>query len=474
MTDETAAFDGARSALNWWAWATRMSEIWWTRTSGRDAIDAARASRLGSLIAFARKRSPFYREHWSALPDRPLALGELPVVTKRALMDNFDAWSTDRDVVRDRVDAFLADRAHIGARFLDRYVVWKSSGSTGEPGVFVQDEFALATYDALVAVQLAHARLAGRYAQGLITQGARAALIAAVGDHFASIASWQRVCRGRPWPNARAFSVMDPVAKIAADLNAYQPAFLASYPTMLAQLAEERTAGRLRIAPSCMWSGGEYLAPATAAAIERAFGCALINEYGSSECMSIAFSCSERALHVNSDWLILEPVERDYSPTPPGAMSHTVLLTNLANRAHPVIRYDLGDSVRMALEPCRCGSPLPTVEVEGRRDDVVALRAADGNVVTLMPLALSTIVEEAAAVHHFQIVQHGPDCLKVRFAPCDGQRRHRAWRAAESALARYLATHSLDNVRVVLDRSPPIPDARSGKLREVIVESRPH
>jgi phenylacetate-coenzyme A ligase PaaK-like adenylate-forming protein len=179
-------------------------------------------------------------------------------------------------------------------------------------------------------------------------------------------------------------------------------------------------------------------------------------------------------LHVNSDWLILEPVERDYSPTPPGAMSHTVLLTNLANRAQPVIRYDLGDSVSMKLRPCRCGSPLPTVEVEGRRDDVVALRAADGSVVTLMPLALSTIVEEAAAVHHFQIVQQGPDCLKLRFAPCEGSRRHRAWRAAESALSRYLATHSLDNVRVVLDRSPPIPDARSGKLREVIVETTPH
>jgi phenylacetate-coenzyme A ligase PaaK-like adenylate-forming protein len=467
----TATWDDARSALSWWTWAGRMSEMWWTRTSGRDAIDSARGSRLTSLIAFARERSPFYRQHWSALPARDLALEELPVVTKRELMDNFDGWSTDRDVTRDRVDAFLADRAHIGARFRDRYMIWKSSGSTGEPGIFVQDELALSTYDALVAVQLAHVRLAGRYAQGVITQGARAALIAALGDHFASIASWQRVCRGRPWPNARAFSVMDPIASIVAELNAYQPAFLASYPTMLAQLAEERAAGRLRIAPSCMWSGGEYLAPAGAAAIERALGCALINEYGASECMSIAFSCSERALHVNSDWVVLEPVERDYSPTPSGAMSHTVLLTNLANHAQPIIRYDLGDSVRMKPRPCRCGSPLPAIEVEGRRDDVVSLRAADGSVVALMPLALSTIVEEAAAVHHFQIVQHGPDCLKLRFAACEDGRRQRAWRAAEDALSRYLTAQSLDNVRVVLDRNPPIPDARSGKLREVIVEA---
>jgi phenylacetate-coenzyme A ligase PaaK-like adenylate-forming protein len=471
--NNATAWSDARSALIWWNWASRMSEIWWTRTAGRDAIEAARTSRLASLIAYTRERSPFYRAHWRALPQRDLTLSELPVATKRELMENFDRWSTDRAVTRDRVDAFLDDRTHIGSRFLDRYVVWKSSGSTGEPGIFVQEEFALSTYDALVAVQLAHVRLAGRYAHGVITQGARAALIAALGDHFASIASWQRVCRGRPWPNARAFSVMDPVLKIVAELNAYQPAFLASYPTMLAQLAEERATGRLHIEPSCMWSGGEYLAPAAAAEIERAFGCALINEYGSSECMSIAFSCSERALHVNSDWVILEPVDRDFSPTPPGAMSHTVLLTNLANRVHPVIRYDLGDSVIVRTRPCRCGSPLPAIDVEGRCDDVVSLSKADGSVVKLMPLALTTVVEEAADIYHFQIVQYGPECLKLRFAPCAGSRRQRAWHAAENALQHYLATHSLDNVRVVLDRSPPVPDARSGKLREVIVEAPP-
>src|SRR5439155_1103574 len=81
--------------------------------------------------------------------------------------------------------------------------------------------------------------------------------------------------------------------------------------------AEERAAGRLHIEPSCMWSGGEYLAPAAATEIERALGCALINEYGASECMSIAFSCGERALHVNSDWVVLVPVDRDFSPTSP-------------------------------------------------------------------------------------------------------------------------------------------------------------
>jgi phenylacetate-coenzyme A ligase PaaK-like adenylate-forming protein len=263
---------------------------------------------------------------------------------------------------------------------------------------------------------------------------------------------------------------MEPLPRLVAELNAYQPAFLASYPTVLAQLAEEQAGGRLHIAPTCLWSGGECLGPATGAAIERAFDCALINEYGASECMSIAYGCREGWLHVNDDWVVLEPVDRDYRPVPPGEASHTVLLTNLANRVQPVIRYDLGDSVIAKPEPCACGNPLPAIRAEGRHDDVLTLTGADGRTVSLLPLALTTIIEDAADVHRFQLVQQAPDRLALRLDPYDADRRKVAWHAAAKALHRYLAAQSLGNVEIVLDRGPPVADPHSGKLREVIVE----
>ena len=456
-----------------WTWLPRMADAWWTRSAGRGAIDAACASRTASLIAFARERSPYYRRAWSALPQREPALTELPVATKRELMLHFDEWVTDPDVKRSSVDAFLADRAHIGERYLDRYVVWKSSGSTGEPGIFVQDEEALATYDALIAVQLAATTYVGPYAWGMLARGGRAALIAATGDHFASIASWQRMCRGMPWPNARVFSVLDSLPSIVAELNAYQPAFLASYPTMLALLTEEKIAGRLQLAPTCLWSGGEYLAPGTARAIRDAFGCPLINEYGASECMSIAFGCSAGNLHINEDWVVLEPVDKNYRRVPPGESSHTVLLTNLANRVQPVIRYDLGDSVVISPQPCSCGSMMRAIRAQGRNDDVVTLVAADGRTVSLLPLALTTVVEEAADIHRFQLVARPPGMLLLRLEGGGTQTRRDAWHAAARALSRYLAAQSLAHVRIELDSSPPVTDPRSGKLRQVIVELAP-
>jgi phenylacetate-CoA ligase len=452
---------------------SQAADIGWTRAVGIAAINAAAARRSDELLRFARLQSPFYQDRWRALPGDLVSLHDVPVATKAELMDRFDDWATDRRVTGSAVAEFLADRSHIGELFLGKYLVWKSSGSTGQPGIFIQDRGALAVYDALLAVEMQAPRVASRYAWGFLAQGGRAALVVATGDHFASIASWQRVCRGTPWPNARAFSVMDPMSDLVEQLNAYQPAFLASYPTTLALLADERRAGRLTIAPTCIWSGGEYLSATSRAAIERTFGALVINEYGASECMSIAHSCAEGRLHVNGDWVVLEPVDRDYRPVPVGEASHTALLTNLANRVQPIIRYDLGDSITVYPTPCVCGSPLPSIQAEGRRDDVLSLRARDGRYVRLSPLALTTVVEDVAASHRFQLVQCAPDRIDVRLAMGEPGERSAQWHAVQHALSRYLARQSLDNVELRLAAQPPVADPHSGKAREVIVGASP-
>ena len=456
-------------------WAGRVRGIWWTRLGGRDGIAAASTARLEALVRFARAQSPLYREAYRHVPeDRFFGLRQLPVVTRHALMERFDDWVTDREISRAGVEAFLADRAHIGWRFLDRYTVWKSSGTTGEPGIYVQDREALGTYDALVAAQLCSPRLLPRCALGSFGKGGRAALIAATGDHFASITSWQRVCHANPWLDARGFSVLQPLPELVAGLNDYKPAFLASYPTMLSLLAEEAAANRLQIEPALLWSGGEYLSPAAQLQIERAFDCPLINEYGASECLSIAYGCDRGWLHVNADWVLLEPVDAQYLPVAPGEPSASVLLTNLANWVQPIIRYDLADSIVMNPDACPCGSPLPAIRVEGRCDDVVSLHGPAGHDVRLLPLALATVVEEALEAHRFQIVQTGARELTVRLDIHPDSARHAAWNAVAGVLRAYLLRQSLPNVRLVLDARAPVVDRRSGKLRQVIVAMPRH
>ncbi len=90
----------------------------------------------------------------------------------------------------------------------------------------------------------------------------------------------------------------------------------------------------------------------------------------------------------------------------------------------------------------------------------------------LLPLALTTVVEESAHVHRFQIVQTAPDRLQLRLDTDAGATRRDAWHAAARALRAYLDRQSLPNVHVGLDRCGPLPDRRSGKLREVVVAMR--
>jgi len=214
--------------------------------------------------------------------------------------------------------------------------------------------------------------------------------------------------------------------------------------------------------------GGESLDAAGRARVAAGLGGVLHDAYSASECLVIALDCNRGWLHVNSDWVILEPVGPGYAPTPPGERSHTVLLTNLANLVQPIIRYDLGDSVVARPGPCPCGSPFPAIRVQGRRDDVLRLRTPTGQTVAVPPLAIASVVDETAGVLRSQLLQTGPASLRLRLdlapdAPADG-----VWDAACSSLAGYLADQGLAGVEVVRAAEPPEVSATSGKFRQVL------
>jgi phenylacetate-coenzyme A ligase PaaK-like adenylate-forming protein len=468
------ALPDVKAYADYWSTLTGVSELQWTRLLGAGEIDRVRRERQDALTAFARTHSPLYRELYRELPADHVAWERFPPVTKRTLMERFDDWVTDPAVRRGHVDAFVADASRIGELFLERYAAWKSSGSTGLPGVFLQDRQSLASFDALIAAQVQSPALAAACAMGMVTHGGRAALIAATGEHFASISSWQRLARASGRASTLELSVLRPLTAWVDELNAFQPAFVASYPTVLALLAAEQAAGRLRISPALAWSGGEHLTETARATLEAGLGCAVVNEYGASECLSIAFGCRSGWLHVNADWVVLEAVDREYRPVPPGQLSDTALLTNLANRVAPIVRYDIGDRVLVRPSPCECGSVLPAIRVDGRRDDILSLRRSDGAVIDLLPLALSTAVEEAADLHCFQIVQQGDEALALRMPEGGRQRRVAAWRAARRALRQLLDHHALPNVDVRLDALPPQPEPGSGKLRQVLARRSTH
>jgi phenylacetate-CoA ligase len=427
--------------------------------------------RLGGLLDHALRHSRFYARHWGMAALDPANWLALPPVHKAELMGHFDAWVTDPRVRLDDVRRFLADPALIGADLLGEYAVWTSSGTTGEPGVFVQDRGALAVYATLTATRRDARDPLGNLVQGWRWSQARSSLIAATHGHYAGVSFWKRQCRLFPWMarHSQVLSVTAPMHDLVEALNAFQPDFVASYPSTLVALARLQQAGALHIAPCMLWAGGEVLSAGARAFVSEMLGAPISNDYGASECMTIGFECAHGRLHVNEDWVLLEPVDAAGRPVPPGVASQAVLLTNLANRVQPILRYVLGDSVTVAPDPCPCGNPRMALQVAGRSDDTLCLRDGGGHAVYVSPLALTTALEEDGHVHRFQVRQMAADAVELRLdlvhdaaAPADARD------GACKALHGFLAHQGLGDVRVQLSDEPLCVDPGSGKLRQVL------
>lgn len=445
-----------------------LRDIRQARKQGAAAIAARQRARLAELVAYARERSPFYRELYQGLPERVEDPTHLPVTSKQALMANFDAAVTDREVTLQNVRAFIADLDLIGEPFLGKYLVATTSGTTGMPGIFVLDGRNLAVNMALQVSIFATWLSAGDVVNAL-RRGMRTAEVIATGGHFVAIAGAARIRRGRPLlaRQVRVFSVFTPLPDLVAQLNDFRPALLFGYATAIAALAAEQEAGRLRIDPVLVVSTAEGLPPGEHETIAEVFSARVGEVYGSTEIGVAAFRCAQGWLHVNSDWVILEPVERDFSPTPPGRPSHTVLVTNLANRVQPIIRYDLGDSVTTRPDPCPCGTPLPAIRVEGRRDDTLRFPSAGGREVRVLPLALGTAIEETPGVLRFQAYQSQDGELTIRLAAEPDAEPEAVWRDVSGRVTEFLAAQGVGDVRLRRASEPPHRDPRSQKFRSI-------
>lgn len=438
-----------------------------------DALLARQKTRLAMLLNAAVQGSKLYRERLHGMVPGSTVLSALPRVSRTELMARFDEWVTDPQLKLAELSAFTADPERIGEPYLGKYLIWESSGTSHQPGVFVQDAQAMAVYDALEALRRGTARSWERWWDPLLLSE-RIAFVGATGGHFASMVSMQRLRQLNPWlaRRLRCFSILQSTRALVDELNAFAPTVIATYPTAAALLADEACRGSLHFMPKEVWTGGETLSIAVRQRVEQALRCTVRNSYGASEFMSIGWECSQGQLHANTDWVILEPVDEQGRAMPAGQPSSTTLLTNLANHVQPLIRYDLGDQITVHHERCGCGSSLPVIEVQGRRDDSLVMAGRRGQPVTLLPLALSTVLEDEAGVFDFQLRQRDDHTLVLRL-DLHGPQAKIAGARCRAALENFAASQALSPIRVIIELGQAVPRGRSGKAQRIVAQAKP-
>ncbi len=381
----------------------------WTAWGGRKRIEAKQLVRLRRLIQKVRRDSPLFSELYCGLPEsETLELQDLPPTSKPKLMREFDRWLTQRNPTLAQAREHMSDMKNLGVP-IGPYAVFRTSGTSGEPAVVVYPasflEFTFGIFSArLSRKQLKLERKIRKTGASIVITGGNGHF---VGVGFNKLLEYvaPRLARHATFIPAELS-----IDKIVEQLNEITDVTsILAYPSMLAILTREKEANRLKIEPKFIKVAGETFTPELRSRAGRAFPSLeweIIDGYGCTECLFLGLECEHGRLHLPEDWVILEAVDKNKQAVPDGSLSDTALLTVLSNDVQPFIRYDIGDRLRFYREPCACGSPFRSFQVEGRQATLIHV-----GTVTLSGLAFDLDHEHSQRT---QLVQLAEKVFEVR------------------------------------------------------------
>ena len=192
--------------------------------------------------------------------------------------------------------------------------------------------------------------------------------------------------------------------------------------------------------------------------IETAFGVPVINEYGASEVGLIAFEMSNEEWLVNSESLFIEILDENNRILPYGEEGR-IVVTSLYNKAHPMIRYEIGDTGTLSKNSSFKRPILK--KLTGRTNDVAIL--ANGKVVPGLTFYYVTksIIEDAGSIKEFVIIQTHIDRFKIEYVS-DHQFSAVQIHKILSAIKIFVGK----NLIVDIERKPVLTRNKSGKLKQ--------
>ena len=407
---------------------------WWSP----EALRALQLQRLKALLRHARERVPYYRERLADVPferwEDVSELATLPFLTKA--------------LISDHMEALKAENARGLARF-------NTGGSTGKPLIFFIGKERV-SHDVAAKWRATRWWDVDIGDREIVVWGSPVELGAQ--DRVRELRD--SLLRTRLIP---AFE-MSPanLEAFVRQIRAFRPRMLFGYPSSLSRIARHAEEGGQRmddLGIAVAFVTSERLYDDQRATIERVFGCPVANGYGGRDAGFIAHQCPEGGMHITAEDIIVEIVGEDGRPLPPGEAGE-VVVTHLATRDFPFIRYRTGDVAVLDSGRCACGRGLPMLrEIQGRTTDFIVAR--DGTV--MHGLALIYVLRDIEGIEQFKIVQESLDRTRVQIVRGDG------FDATIEPSIRHAFRQRLgEGVEVRLEYVDEIPAERSGKFRYVV------
>lgn len=411
--------------------------------------------RLAELVEYVRNHSPYFGRLYEGIPS-DADITELPVTDKPTLMAHYDDWVTDRRLHFQQVlDYVNRDPMKDHSLLLDEYTALRTSGSTGNPLPMVRDDYHNKIHSQLISQRL----LSGVGADVLDISKHRRASVIHLSNGASSYGALLRMKVAHPdhADNLLGVSVLDSVESIVRQLNDFQPETMAGYPSVLAQLAIEQLQGRLHINLMHIATSAEMLSDSNYRLLREAFGCPVSNNYCMTEGGEVAMTRDCSHLHINDDWIIVEPVDANRRPMGMSdEWSDGVLITDLSNFVQPIIRYFVTDVVRVIPSTCH-SCDLPILRIKGRAYDMCTIGGK-----TFSIAALETKAEVWPGLVKHQFVQTDSNTIELR-GVCRDEPEMVLGSLCEH-LSKFLSGQGAPEARFTWSTKPLIPNKRGGKI----------
>jgi len=373
----------------------RIAQFECQLSSSASEITASRDKRLQSIVEHAASTSRFWEDRFRAAGLDPTRVRSIEDLAALPLLE--------KDEVREHRDAMLSSAVPAVER---REAM--TGGSTAAPLRFYRDPGCLADREASNWVFY---RRMGRqpYDRWALVWGAMRDLSPTQSLKSRLRSRWLDRCVILPGNR------MDPESmdQFVARMRAFRPRFLHGYAQAIFLLAR-RIADQGLVPPrlEAISVTAEAIGAVERETVEQAFRAPVYSMYGTREFGMLSAECPAHAgMHLNPLSTIVEILGPDGEPAPPGEPGQ-VVVTDLLNRAMPLIRYRIGDVGVMREGFCACGNQTPVLDIAaGRETDFII--TGDGRWIS----GASITLVNSPGVARLQYVQKEPGELTVRYQP---------------------------------------------------------
>ncbi|WP_351123774.1 hypothetical protein [Shewanella sp. T24-MNA-CIBAN-0130] len=239
----------------------------------------------------------------------------------------------------------------------------------------------------------------------------------------------------------------------------FTPEYIVGFPSSVYEicLIAQSKSLKLNKKVTAFFPTAETVLPNHRQVISSVLGCQLVDQYASSEGAPFILECKSGRLHIHPLTGIFEVVDENMEPANEGE----ILVTSFTTEGTPLIRYRVGDRIKLAANDvhCECGSHFPIVEsIEGRSSDYI-LSPSHGKV-NLGNISNAT--KDVQGIIKFQVIQHKLEEVEVLVLATEQYNQ-----SQQGKFIKALAQRFGEGININHNVVNSIPNEKSGKFRIV-------